>query len=549
MSDVAHKILLRDCVIAKKGNKPVVLTLSPFKDSVPYLSINALESGIYKEFTHKELGTISTPQDILVVWDGSRSGLALKGVVGAIGSTLMGLIPVKLNTDYLYYFLKAHFDFLNGNLTGSGIPHVDTNLFFNLKIPYATQEYQQKIVNNLQKRLADNLTLFNNQKEIVNNALDSTNIKFSKDEDIHVTLDNFSQAILNSAFRGGLTKINHQKYEEDKDSKLKSDFVANSNYKELYELPCSWSWNALGNVAKCSRGRFGARPRNDPKYFTGEYPFIQIREIPENGGIINKHRQTLNDAGALVSKKFEKGTVVIAIVGSSIGISGVLGYDMFFPDSIVGINAYKGFDSEYIALYIQCEKDNFRNLSYSSGGQANLKIEYINNYPIPCPPLFEQKEIVRQTKLLIETSNKIKNNFENALINFKNLDKAILEETFKNIPETTSLTFDELNLEITTEKAKIEKKRKEQLKNQSEIRSKMKKKATDIPTLNIVEVLKLNNNSLSAKEVWQQSKFQGDIDSFYESIKQIGSKTLSWHITDENTERPESILVLKTNKK
>ena len=314
-------------------------------------------------------------------------------------------------------------------------------------------------------------------------------------------------------------------------------------------MPSSWSWNALGNVAKCSRGRFGARPRNDPKYFTGEHPFIQIREIPEHGGIINKHRQTLNDTGALVSKKFEKGTVVIAIVGSSIGISGVLEYDMFFPDSIVGINAYKDFDSEYIALYIQCEKDNFRNLSYSSGGQANLKIEYINNYPIPCPPLFEQKEIVRQTKLLIETSNKIKNNFQNAVTNFKNLDKAILEEAFKNIPETTSLTFDELNLEITTEKSKIEKKRKEQLKSQSEIRSKMKKKATDIPTLNIVDVLKLNNNSLSAKAVWQQSKFQGDIDSFYESIKQIGSKTLSWHITDEDTERPESILVLKTNKK
>ncbi|PTS95559.1 hypothetical protein DBR27_16965, partial [Flavobacterium sp. HMWF030] len=360
MSDFAHKILLRDCVIAKKGNKPVVLTSSPFKDSVPYLSINALESGIYKEFTHKELGTISTSEDILVVWDGSRSGLALKGVKGAIGSTLMGLIPVKLNTDYLYYFLKTHFDFLNGNLTGSGIPHVDTNLFFNLKIPYASEDYQQMIVNNLQKRLADNLTLFNNQKEAVNKILDATNIRFSKDEDIHVTLDNFSQAILNSAFRGGLTKKNHQKHKQDIDSKFKSDFVANSNYKELYELPSSWSWNALGNVAKCSRGRFGARPRNDPKYFTGEHPFIQIREIPEHGGIINKHRQTLNDTGALVSKKFEKGTVVIAIVGSSIGISGVLEYDMFFPDSIVGINAYKDFDSEYIALYIQCEKDNFR---------------------------------------------------------------------------------------------------------------------------------------------------------------------------------------------
>jgi len=545
MSNTAHKILLKDCLIAQKGNKPVVLRSTSFDGAIPYLSINALESGNFKEFTYKELGTVSSEKDILVVWDGSRSGLALKGMSGVIGSTLMGLIPIMLNTDYLYYFLKTNFDFINGNTTGSGIPHVDTELFFNLKIPFATEEYQIEVVDTLKRKLAQNSALLNHQKEVVKNALDSTKIIYPQDENIEITVDNFSQSILNSAFIGDLTKDYRVTNKKGKAEKFLGDYVANSSYKELYDLPADWKWNAMGNVALCRRGRFSARPRNDPKYFTGKHPFIQIREIPEYGGIIKNHRQTLNDEGAVVSKEFKKGTVVIAIVGSSIGNSGVLGYDMFFPDSIVGINALSNFDNDYIALYIQCEKNNFRNLSYSSGGQANLKIEFINNYPIPCPPLAEQKEIVRRTKLLIETAKKIKTNFEDAITNFRDLDKALLVEAFQNIPETTSLTLDQLKSKLEVEKSKIDKIRKEQQKEQSKIRSAMKKDATEIPTLSILDVLKVNN-SLPAKEVWEKSKYQGDIDAFYEAIKQIDTNTLSWHIVNEDTERPESVLTLKS---
>jgi len=102
--------------------------------------------------------------------------------------------------------------------------------------------------------------------------------------------------------------------------------------KDLPLLPSTWRCTALGNYAHCSRGRFSARPRNDPTYFNGSHPFIQIGDLPNEGGWITSHQQTLNERGLEVSKKFSKGTVVIAIVGSTIGNTGILAQGYFILD-------------------------------------------------------------------------------------------------------------------------------------------------------------------------------------------------------------------------
>jgi len=66
------------------------------------------------------------------------------------------------------------------------------------------------------------------------------------------------------------------------------------------------------------RGRLGVRPRSDPGYFAGCYPFVQIGDLPSDGGTIGGCRQTLNEKGVLVSKIFPKGSVLLAIVGDTI---------------------------------------------------------------------------------------------------------------------------------------------------------------------------------------------------------------------------------------
>jgi type I restriction enzyme S subunit len=93
---------------------------------------------------------------------------------------------------------------------------------------------------------------------------------------------------------------------------------------------------SLREIYHFQRGRFSWRPRNDPRFYDGEYPFIQIGDIPRTGKYITSHTQTLNNDGLAVSRLFSIGTIVISIA-ATIGAVGILSFDSCMPDSLVGL--------------------------------------------------------------------------------------------------------------------------------------------------------------------------------------------------------------------
>ena len=93
------------------------------------------------------------------------------------------------------------------------------------------------------------------------------------------------------------------------------DHLVKSRFIELFGDPLHPVHSrALGDVAVLERGRFSPRPRNDPRYYGGDYPFIQTGDIAGCGHRLSEYRQTLNEKGIHVSKKFSAGTIVIAIL-------------------------------------------------------------------------------------------------------------------------------------------------------------------------------------------------------------------------------------------
>jgi type I restriction enzyme S subunit len=105
------------------------------------------------------------------------------------------------------------------------------------------------------------------------------------------------------------------------------------------QLPHRWRWVRLGEVAKLERGKFTPRPRNDPRYFGGPYPWIQIGEVESARKYVSTYRTTLNEDGLRVSKLFPKGTLVISIA-ATIGAVGILSFDACMPDSLVAIRLW-----------------------------------------------------------------------------------------------------------------------------------------------------------------------------------------------------------------
>ena len=56
----------------------------------------------------------------------------------------------------------------------------------------------------------------------------------------------------------------------------------------------------LSEICEIKRGRFTHRPRNDPKFFNGPYPFIQTGDVVRAKGFKVPYTQTLNEAGLAV---------------------------------------------------------------------------------------------------------------------------------------------------------------------------------------------------------------------------------------------------------
>ena len=59
-------------------------------------------------------------------------------------------------------------------------------------------------------------------------------------------------------------------------------------------IPDDWEVKPFQTLVKIERGKFTARPRNDPKYYGGEIPFIQTGDVTNSSGWIKTYSQTLN---------------------------------------------------------------------------------------------------------------------------------------------------------------------------------------------------------------------------------------------------------------
>ena len=161
---------------------------------------------------------------------------------------------------------------------------------------------------------------------------------------------------------------------------------------EIGRVPESWEVVKLGEVAKIERGKFAHRPRNDPRYYDGPYPFIQTGDVSNCDGYVRSHTQSLNELGLSVSKLFSEGTILITIA-ANIGFTGILTYPAAAPDSLIGLTAGERVTREYLNYYLITQQPKM-DLLAPRGTQKNINIEFLKPWPMLLPSLAEQRAIV-----------------------------------------------------------------------------------------------------------------------------------------------------------
>ncbi len=138
----------------------------------------------------------------------------------------------------------------------------------------------------------------------------------------------------------------------------------------------------LADVASVKRGKFSARPRNDPTYFGGAYGFIQTGDVSSaRRGVIWRASQHLNDAGLAVSRFFPAGTIVVTIA-ATIGETALLGLPMCFPDSVVGVVANDGVDPRFLELCLHRVKSDLEAKAPQSA-QRNINLQDLRPLTVP----------------------------------------------------------------------------------------------------------------------------------------------------------------------
>lgn len=157
--------------------------------------------------------------------------------------------------------------------------------------------------------------------------------------------------------------------------------MKNSCIEWIGDIPKEWDCKKVKYVTSISRGIFNHRPRNDERYYGGEYPFIQTGDVAGAQKYIESYSQTLNELGKSVSKCFPKGTLTMTIA-ANVGDAAILGFDAFFPDSVVGFIPNADINDEYLYYIFKAMKPEFVRTAIKST-QLNLNVERIRDLFVP----------------------------------------------------------------------------------------------------------------------------------------------------------------------
>ncbi len=139
----------------KKGKKPLRQIDHPQDGYLPYVDIEAFETGNVKTYADGEKCLPCKTGEILIVCDGSRSGFVGRAIDGYVGSTLAIISADGMSTDYLYYFLQGKYALLNTKKKGTGTPHLDQQILFQQKLIVPSLEEQEKIVARIEELFSE----------------------------------------------------------------------------------------------------------------------------------------------------------------------------------------------------------------------------------------------------------------------------------------------------------------------------------------------------------------------------------------------------------
>lgn len=374
----------------------------------------------------------------------AKIGEALKlnrrGFVGKEGiadNNVMGVIPDTqlISAKFLFYFLKT-VDFSEFSRS-STVPSIRKGDVENLVLCLAPLAEQKRIVAKLDEVLA--------QVDTIKARLDR----------IPATLKRFRQSVLAAAVSGKLTEDWRVKNVGCcAESELNTNFSKKSgklrlrgkqtNLSELslLTLPSSWTWTQNYKLAKDTSNAICAGPFGTifkAKDFRGEgVPIIFLRHVKKDGFNQNKpnymdravweefHQEYSVNGGELLVTKLGDPPGECCIYPENAGTS------MITPDVLKMDVDEQSAEKKYLSSYFNSpiSTELIEKLAFGAT-RLRIDIAMFKGFPVPLPPIEEQKQIVRLVDQYFAFADTIEAQVKKAQARVDNLTQSILAKAFR----------------------------------------------------------------------------------------------------------------------
>ncbi|ABP34348.1 restriction modification system DNA specificity domain protein [Polynucleobacter asymbioticus QLW-P1DMWA-1] len=407
-----------------------------------------------------ELNTsIALPGSILMVCIGGsigKSAIATHRV--AFNQQINAIQTTDCNVEFIHMCLRAKFflERVHQLSSGSATPIINKSRWENIQIPIPPIGQQNKIVEkvNALMQLCDQLERDALKKEIFH---DNLVIHFMslllRAESIGSFQDNWSEVsqlfdelfiseqninylrgiIIDLALEG---KISLQDSSKDtlvdflelcrknachsstkRGRKLNNASDFQSDKKGLHQIPESWSWIRLSELASFENGDRSKNYPSRDQFVAAGMAFINAGHLQEEGiDYSNMNFIDVETYDNLRSGKIKEGDILFCLRGS-LGKFAIVknGETGAIASSLVIIRPFAPEIVDYLGIYFSSTLAKDQILKFDNGtAQPNLAGADLGHFQVPLPPLSEQKAIVASLKRLLALCDQLSESFSKA---------------------------------------------------------------------------------------------------------------------------------------
>ncbi|WP_159798879.1 restriction endonuclease subunit S [Flavobacterium sp. MK4S-17] len=488
-------VTLDEVSVTSSGGTPDRKNSNYFRGDIPWVKsgelnynvITQTEEYITQEAVDYSSAKIFPKGTLLIALYGNTVGrMAFLGVDATTNQAVASIKSFGVNPKYLYYYLMSSKDELLNKREGSAQPNISQKVLNSFPFPVAPIEEQNRIVEKLEELFSE---------------LDKNLEQFEKSlKDV----ENLWTISLNKALGKNSKLVNLESLVEIKGGK---------------RLPKNFSYSENKT----------------------EYPYIRVSDFSNYSVDESKLKYISEEVyEKLKTYSIDSENVYISIAGT-IGLVGSIPNNL--SNTILTENAAKFiFDKErllkdYLIYLLDSPfvKQQI-NQSIKSTSQPKLALYKILEFKIPKHTILEQRAIVDKLEETKIYCNNLKKSINESYLASLMLKDKILQEAFQGIllnQVNTDTSTDILLKNIQNEKEQYLLSQQEVIKNRPKIKRMEKEK------LSIIQVLEKNKKPISAKQLWEDSMYNDNIEKFYSELKKVQEK-----IIEEKTEKG-SLISLK----